>query len=310
MYKHLKVCIIGRSLHSKRIQKILRNKKIKFNIYLPKSKKNYKKESLKELNKFNVFFIISPNETHYHYINLLYKKGYVFCEKPPTNIKEDLKKLFKIKSHKIYYNYNFRFSKIAKILKNKNKFNLGNLVYGNIISGKGIALKKSYKKNWRSDKNKCPKGVFEMLSVHWLDLINNIFKIKKINKPRLINFSKKGTSYDNSYLNILIKNNVSVEIFSSYTSPLINKKIFVFDNGIVEQNDAKILVKGPALNLDNNDLIKQPKVIKQYLISEKKDYLNSLNESVNFFLKVASNNKKFSTKKNLEALKINNVLLN
>ena len=34
---------------------------------------------------FNVFFIISPNETHYHYIKSLYKKGYIFCEKPPVN---------------------------------------------------------------------------------------------------------------------------------------------------------------------------------------------------------------------------------
>ena len=124
-------------------------------------------------------FILSPNYSHFSYLDYLRENysGYVFCEKPPTNIKEDLKKLYKIKSQRIYYNYNFRFSKIAEILKNKNKFNLGNLVYGNIISGKGIALKKSYKKNWRSDKNKCPKGVFEMLSVHWLDLINDIFKI-------------------------------------------------------------------------------------------------------------------------------------
>ena len=73
MYKRLKVCIIGNGFHSKRIQKILRLKKIKFFIFKPKSKKNYKNENLNFLGKFNVFFIISPNKTHYHYIKTLHK---------------------------------------------------------------------------------------------------------------------------------------------------------------------------------------------------------------------------------------------
>ena len=122
MHKHLKVCIIGNGFHSKRIQKILRSKKIKFFIFKPKSKKNYKSENLNFLDKFNVFFIISPNKTHYHYIKLLHKKGYIFCEKPPTNNLNELEKLKKIKSNKIYYNFNFRFSKIAEILKSKKQF--------------------------------------------------------------------------------------------------------------------------------------------------------------------------------------------
>ena len=58
MLKHLKVCIIGNGFHSKRIQKILRFKKIKFFVFKPKSKKNYKDENLNTLNAFNVFFII------------------------------------------------------------------------------------------------------------------------------------------------------------------------------------------------------------------------------------------------------------
>ena len=81
MYKHLKVCIIGNGFHSKRIQKILRFKKIKFFIFKPKSKKNYKSENLNFLDKFNVFFIISPNKTHYHYIKSLHKKEDYFSNK-------------------------------------------------------------------------------------------------------------------------------------------------------------------------------------------------------------------------------------
>ena len=309
MTKHLKVCIIGNGFHSKRIQKILKSKKIKFFIFKPKSKKNYKNEKLNSLYMYNVFFIISPNETHYHYIKSLYNKGYIFCEKPPTNNVDELKKLKKLKSNKIYYNFNFRFSKIAEILKNKNKYKLGNLIYANIISGHGLAFKKSYKLNWRSDIKKCPKGVFEMQSIHWLDLLNHLFKITTFNKPRLANLSNIGNSYDNSNISVKINNKSFVEIFSTYTSPLINKKIFVFDNGIVEEDESMITIKGPALNLDKNNFIKLPKLIKKIRVNEEKDYLDSLNKSINFFLTTILKQKKFSAKENQESLKINNMIL-
>ena len=309
MYKHLKVCIIGNGNHSKRIQKILRVKKIKFFIFKPKSKNNYKNENLIFLKQFNVFFIISPNSTHYHYIKLLHKNSYIFCEKPPTNNIKELQKLKKIKSNKIYYNFNFRFSKISEVLQNKDKYKLGNLVYANIISGHGLALKKDYKYNWRSNKKKCPKGVFEVLAIHWLDLLNYLYKIKSFNKPRLINLSKIGNSYDNSYISLKIGNKISADIFCSYTSPLIRKKIFVFDNGIVEDNESMILIKGPSLNLNKDNFIELPKVIKKIKINENRDYLNSLNKSVNFFLKKILKKKGFSKKQNLDSLKINKIIL-
>ena len=116
MSKHIKkICIIGDGIHSKRIQKILKKKKIEFIVFKPKSKKNYKKENLKDLKKYNIFFIISPNDTHFHYISKFSKKSYIFCEKPPTNNFKELDKLKKIKSNKIYFNFNFRFSRISKI---------------------------------------------------------------------------------------------------------------------------------------------------------------------------------------------------
>ena len=154
MYSNLNICIIGDGIHSKRIQSILNTKKIKFEIFKPKNKVNYAKKNLNELKKFNTFFITSPDNTHFHYINKLYRFGYIFCEKPPcTNIKQ-LVLLKKIKSRKIFYNFNYRFSEFYKILKNRKKYNLGKLLYGTIISGHALGLKKDYQKNWRSKKKK------------------------------------------------------------------------------------------------------------------------------------------------------------
>lgn len=309
MFKYLKICIIGDGFHSKRIQKILKLLKLDFHVYKPKSKKNFKKEDHSFLKNFNIVFIISPNETHYYYINLLHKSSYIFCEKPPTNNLSDLKKLKKINSSKIYYNFNYRFSKIADLLKMSGKFNLGNLIYANIISGKALAFKKNYKNNWRSNKKKCPTGVLEMLAIHWLDLIDHIFNIKIFNRRLLNNLSKIGNSFDNSNISVILNKNITAEIFCSYTSPTVDRKIFVFDNGLVEQNEKVVKIMGPSLNLDKNNLLKKPKLIKKFILNEEKDYNNSLLKSVKFFLDIARQNKNFSKIDNFKIMKINKSIL-
>ena len=57
-------------------------------------------------------------------------------------------------------------------------------------------FKKEYGYSWRSDIKKSPKGVYEIVSIHWIDLINFHFGIKKINKPSLLNFSRIDNSFD------------------------------------------------------------------------------------------------------------------
>ena len=70
----IKIAIIGNGKHSKRIQKILTKKRLQFIIYKPNNRKYYDKKKFEELKKCNVIFIISPNNTHYHYINKLKEK--------------------------------------------------------------------------------------------------------------------------------------------------------------------------------------------------------------------------------------------
>ena len=148
-----------------------------------------------------------------------------------------------------------------------------------------------------------------MLAIHWLDLLNHLFKITAFNKPRLMNLSNVGDAYDNSNIRVTLNNKTFAEIFCSYTSPLINKKIFVFDNGIVEQNESMLEIKGPTLNFDKNNLLKKPETIKKIKINEKKDYLESLNKSVSFFLNTVLKKKKFSKKDISSSLKINEMTL-
>ena len=168
--------IIGNGGHSKRIQKILKRKKLNFFIYKPDRPKYFENQSFKKLKKCKVIFIISPNNSHYNYIKKLHNKNnYIFCEKPPVAKLDELKKIRKIYNGKIYFNFNFRFSKFSEILKNIKKYKLGKLLYANLISSNGLALKKEYKKSWRSNFKQCPKGIFEIVAIHYVDLINFFF---------------------------------------------------------------------------------------------------------------------------------------
>ncbi len=305
----MKIGIIGNGSHSKRIQKILKKIKLNFYIYKPKGPKYFEIEKFDQLKKCNVIFIISPNNTHYFYIRKLYKGRFIFCEKPPVNNKNQLIKLKKIKSNKIYYNYNFRFTKITELIKNRDKYNLGKLVYGNFSLSHGLAQKNIYKNNWRSDISKCPKGVYEIVSIHYIDLVNYLFNVSKIEKPKLINLSQIGNSYDTSLVEIKLENEGFINIFSSYNSSLNKSLCLLFENGIIEQRNNILTIKGPTLNLNNQGFFKQPKIKKTIKISENKDYEDSLHKSVLFFLKHAKTNKKFGKKISEVSLKSNSIII-
>ena len=59
--------------------------------------------------------------------------------------------------------------------KTLSKYNIGELVYANMISSKGLATLKKYKYNWRSNIKYSKKGIFETVSIHDIDFINYFF---------------------------------------------------------------------------------------------------------------------------------------
>ena len=305
----MRIGIIGDGGHSKRIQKILIKKKLSFFIYKP-SKPNYiDSKKFNKLKKCKVIFIISPNNSHYAYIKELNKGRYIFCEKPPVNSKKDLLGLKKIKSKKIYFNYNFRFMKIAEIIIKRDKYRLKNLVYANLSLSHGLAQKNEYKKNWRFNLEKCPKGIFEIVSIHYVDLINYLFDVLKIEKPKLVNSSKIGSGYDTSLVEMKLKNDALVNIFSTYNSSYAKNLFFLFENGIIEMRNNIITISGPSLNLDKKGFFKPPKIKKIIKVNESKDYGNSLHESVSFFLNHAKNKENFNKKIIDISIKSNSLIL-
>lgn len=302
------IAIIGNGNHSKRIQNILKKNKKKFLIYKP-NKNQVEKKKLNLVKKCNIIFICSPNHTHYFYIKEFYQNRYIFCEKPPVSKKRDLSALKKIDHKKIYFNFNQRHSALANILRERKKYNLGNLIYGNRICSHGLAFKKEYEKSWRANFLKCKKGVFEIVSVHDLDIVNYFFEIDKIKKPRLINFQKKGTSFDTSFVNIKLKNSGEINIFSSYSSSFRDEWVFMFENGIIQLDDKNLYVSGPTKNYNKDGFFIKPKNILKKKLNGS-DYNESLIKSVSFFLNKIKKKKYFKKKDFDKSLETNSYLFN
>ena len=302
----MKIGVIGNGKHSKRIQNILR-KKYKIYIYSPKRPSYFDKEKFKILKECDVIFIISKNSSHYKYIKKFNTSKFIFCEKPPVNKINDLKNLKKLKLDKVYFNFNFRYFILSDLIK-KYKKKLGNLIHGNIILSHGLIKKKEFLKSWRSKISENKLGVFENVTIHWIDFINYLFKIKKIEKKYFLKTSKKNyidslittiRNYDNSVINI----------FNSYNAPYDKDLKFIFDNGLISQKDNTIEIRGPAMNLDKRKNFIKPKLIKKIIINNNSDYNNSLVKSINFFLKYAMNKKKFPKNLNNLAIEANEMIL-
>ena len=298
--------VIGNGKHSKRVQNILK-KKYKIYIYSPKRPSYFDKKKFEILKECDPIFIISKNSSHYKYIKKFNADKFIFCEKPPVNKINDLKNLKKLKLDKVYFNFNFRYFILSDLIK-KYKKKLGNLIYGNIILSHGLIKKKEFLKSWRSKKSENKLGVFENVTIHWIDFINYLFKIKKIDKNYFLKTSEKNY-LDSSITTIKNHNNSIINIFNSYNAPYEKNLKFIFDNGLISQKDDTIEIRGPAMNLDKGKNFIKPKLIKKITIKDKNDYNNSLVKSINFFLKYALQNKKFPKNLNKLAIEANQMLL-
>ena len=178
-----------------------------------------------------------------------------------------------------------------------------------MIIAHGLASKKTYNNSWRADITKTPKGVFEIVSIHIIDLFNLHYGIQSTQNPRLYNFSKKGNSFDTASINFTLKNNAVVNIFTSYFSPYHEEWTLIFDNGVITYKDDIITIRGPRKNLDTNKNFIKPKIILKKKINEIKDYEISLYESVKYFIKTAKNKKFFDKKTFEKSLESNKLIL-
>ena len=254
---------------------------------------------LSNLFSCDVVIVASPNSTHLEYIQEFIEnsKCYIFCEKPPVTTLDGIKYLENLDlgdKKRIFFNFNLRFSELNKILKqNNNSDELGKLIQINIISSMGYAFKKRYLDSWHSDGRKNLHNITENSAIHWIDLMVYNFgeSVSSINFPRLI--SKNGTSFDTDLINLKFKNGLSVSIFASYATPLIDDIIILGTNGYLKINNNSLKIFYPRDTFDENGLFTKPKKCIEKEFKLESIIKESLEKSVDYFLKCIKNSKEF-----------------
>ncbi len=298
-----KVGFVGYKNQGKKLQKIIESdKNFDINWIFHPSKNIDDPRGTNELSNLfscDVIIVASPNSTHLEYIQKFIEnsKCYIFCEKPPVTSLDGIKYLENLPKEdkkRIFFNFNLRFSELNGILKQNNYSDeLGKLVQINIISSMGYAFKKRYLDSWHSDGQENLYNITENSAIHWIDLMIYNFgeSISSINFPRLV--SKNGTSFDTDLINLKFKNELSVSIFASYATPLIDDIIILGTNGFITINNNSLKIYYPRDTFDENGLFTKPKNCIQKEFKLDSIIKQSLENSVNYFLKCVKNSKEF-----------------
>ncbi len=301
--------IIGYRNHSKKLLDILlKNSKIKkIKVYCYKKKvflklqKENKSKRIIYTNKIsdlkntcNFIFISSPSNTHFKYLKYFVKfNKYIFCEKPGCINKSQLKLIsnFSIKTKsKIYFNYNLLHSKLYKYIK-KTKNYEKDLISMSYHSSIGIAFLKKFKNNWRFKSKNILQRITGNWGVHSTNLALNIFgKFQKYLISESSITSKK--KIDTCLITLKFLSNKTANIFLSYASPMIDEMTFVYKNKILKYQEGQVFQFSPRNFFDKNGMFKKPP--KKNLRNLSGDMSkNSLENSVKYFIDIASKKKSF-----------------
>ena len=288
----MKVGIIGIGVQAKKIIAFLKNDKANQIIQNHYKKKKNCTNRIEELFNAECIFIASPTFTHISYLTKISKyKGYIFLEKPGASKKKEINFLIKkLSNKKIYINYNFVFSNIYKILKNMiSTKKYGKILKFQITQSNGVALKKNYF-NWRFDKKKC-NGIEEINTVHFIHLILCLFnKIKFLSK---FTQSISQKNIDNADYNFISGNNCLINIFNSYTTPVINSFKLIFVNALVDY-DGKFLKISYPWNVTNKiGRLISPAVKHKIKLDFSSDWALSNSLSIKYFLNHVKKNRFF-----------------
>ena len=284
--------IIGYQNHAKRLISLIESNpksKLKY-IFHPKKKLDDKRSTncFTDLLQCDAIIISSPNDTHYQYLKKLETfTGYIFCEKPLVSNLDELKKLKKLQintKRKIFFNFNYRFSELDKLLKTySNSKKLGQLIKIEIIASQGLAFKKEYIGSWRSNGHKNKHVLLDTVSIHYLDLIINNFGLSKnqFYFPKII--SKNGTSYDTAHLLFEYKN-FNISIMNSYATPFLGELSIIGTNGYLLIKNNTLEIRSPRNTFDKNKLFIVPPIILRKKFNMQQDYDISLKKSLEFFI--------------------------
>ena len=263
----------------------------------------------------DAIIVASPNETHTDYIRFFYEhsyKGYVLCEKPPAQVSGDIDYLERLDDRfkgRMYFHFNYRKSLYFEGLKQDGqRYDLGKIIHIAVLTGHGLGLKPHYKNSWRSDARRHSGGIFETVSIHFLDMLLLLFGMPSKMTMYPSAHSPYGTAMDNSLFACQFENRVTFSIAASYTTPFISNMTVLYENGMVTYDREK-QVFSPRETYDDRGLFITPPLIKRVSIDRRIIAENSLASSVDYFFTTVKECKTFPLMEYFASLATNRVII-
>ena len=254
---------------------------------------------IEDMFEASCIFIATPTPTHYKYLVKILPifKGYIFCEKPPCSSLEEVHNLSLLKrkdKERIYFNFNYRSSELAKLSKEAITNNTyGKLVSLEFYSSHGLACKPNYKENWRNTSNGVLENIVGNVGIHYIDLANYLLNDVEILSVNSIKISKHSRLSDSFLITLSSEESLPSTIYLSYAAPFQNTAKLTFSDSVIELSNGTVSVRHPRDTFDKSGMFKLPpkKVIVSYQ-SSREYYNHALMKSIQFFInKVESKNK-------------------
>lgn len=266
---------------------------------------------LDDLGGCDAIFILSPNRTHAAYLARFARAypGYVFCEKPPVVVIEDLRAI-RNSPERTYFNFNLRRSELARVIEAR----LASGFFGRVLRADaalthGLAFKPEYPGSWRADIARHPLGVTETVSVHFLDYFMALFGKPSEITHRASNQSGCGTAADTSALTCAHESGVLSTIFASYAAPFGYDVRITGTNGLLTYDGESILLRGPRDCFSETGSFVCPPVVEELSAPLEVLWNRSLEKSVRLFLEHCRDRTPFPAAWFRDALATNEVLL-
>lgn len=282
---------IGANNHADRIIKIIEANKIFSvkNIYTLNNNSNIanRTQNLSDLYDNKAIFILSPDNTHYYYLEKLLReyRGYIFCEKPPVNTDKELDNLTHIiDSKRVFFNFNLRHSILnEKIMDVIRDGGLGRLLHVDAITSHGLAFQRNYIHSWRSENNNSPHRIALTKSIHYFDLLLNLFGKPDWVDLNAANLSGHEKSIDTCTIFMRYSEGATASICASYAAPYNDRITIYGTNGQIEYNGDDINFSGPRDTFDSQGRFSRPPSKQLHKFNENL-WDESLKKSINIFL--------------------------
>jgi len=254
--------------------------------------------NINELTECDAIVIASPTTTHFPYIKKFRNySGYLFVEKPAVSSLKEEVAILEMPNHfksRLYVNYNFLFSDIYSELKTLvQSSRLGKPVYLSIESCHGLAFKSSYKDSWRSSSS---YGVGEVVSVHFLNMVSQLFDIDDFDILKVSGFNNSGIG--DAFDTVLVSSDGNLDlgfsVLCSYATPYNFNIKLIGTNAILHYDGVRLCINEPRDTFDSEGRFASPPTVYEKIIHHGEAWRKSLSVSINYFLDKVLNREDFS----------------